>query len=150
MNEEGVLDAVKTKLQTLTSVNDNSVFISTGPYKSAVAKLIFPIMQIKPGTFIPDDESPAYHKYNFVVILMTRVFNDSFGETPIMGTTNQSGIVDHTQEILDKLDQYSIDYATTIYFDGALTLEPINLDGQSYIAMREMSFSCHITESVCT
>ena len=148
MNEKTLLSTIKTLIQTISGIHDNSVIISAGANANAIEKLIFPVIIIKPKSAQSDPETggeaPQFLSYNFSTFVIVRIANDSFGETPIMGTANQSGLLDICEDVSAKLVELGYDQSVIVQSTGWSQSEPIQMERNSYIVWRELGFRAYI------
>lgn len=140
---------MQTKLRTISGVHDNSIIISAGANLNAIEKLIFPILIIRPKSGQADPETggeaPQFIRYNFSVFVIIRIANDAFGETPIMGTTNQSGLLDICNSVQGVLVELGNSDGIIIQSTFWQQSEPIQMENNSYIVWRELGYQAFIS-----
>ena len=148
MNEKAFYQATKVLIQAISGVATSSVFISPAMSTDSLGKLRFPVFQIIPGTYSNDpeaqDQEPGFIQVDWSVVVAVRIFNDPYGENTILGTSNQTGLLDWGTSLLSVINELRRSSGIVIQSTGASAANVQVMEDKSWVQWRQYNFRAYL------
>lgn len=148
MNEKAFYQATKVLIQAISSVASSSVLISPAMSTDALAKLRFPVFQIIPGSYANDpeaqDQEPGFIQVDWSVVVAVRIFNDPYGENAVLGTSNQTGLLDWGTSLLTAINELRRSSGIVIQSTGASATNVQIMEDKTWVQWRQYNFRAYL------